>query len=949
MTSARPPRRAGDLVRAAGAVVLVAALVIGLPVGLLKLGADPRRLIPERWPRLDELGPWLERTWHAARFAWADGTLLPGLLLVVLWVAWLFLLGLVLAETVDQLRHGIRAVRPGVGPRRWIAGLIAAILIALLPQSALALPATGSTTVATALHDPDRAETAKANSGKGFTVESGLARRRTVDAAVRPECPRITVRPGDTMTSLASIHLGDPGRYREIHRLNADRIPRAELLYPGDVLLLPPPAQTQPGPGTTAVTVKAGETASSIAQREYGHPSDWRRLWQDNHHRPQPDGRSWTDPDQLRPGWNLWITAPPPPPPVPPEPPPSQPAPPSPPSSPPPRPGQTSEQERGEPASTEAGFELSTGAFVSLGLATAVTAALAILSLRRRRRYRIGSGERADLHQPLAPVVRALRIVHDHATPPSPPATALPSGHISLGTGQDQELALNLAATGGLGLLGPGATAAARALLLHLLTTTAHRDQPLRVLLPSTDIAAVFDGLDHVPAHPAITMTTTLHSALAEMEAALLTRRRAITETRHLRPQQDQLVLLARPGQDHHRLRAILRDGATHGLAAILLGHWPSGTTAHIALDGTATEAAPADHLSGIRLFTLPAGDTADLLSLLQQAAQPHPEPSAIAPEPLASDVPIPDRQQDSDSAPTPPPSDTTAVSAESSAAGPPPTDSGEPTGATTPLRLQIFGQLRLAQVIDGEQHDLTGALTTKQRELLVFLALHPNGVRREVLNDAIWPDSSISRPYNSLHYTLSRLRHAMSKATANQIVNLIRTDDGRYQLDPALIRTDYDRFQRATSYRGQPAELRHRALAEVLDLYQGELAEDFSRTWLDAPREAARRDALDAAGHLLRVEQDPEIRLQLLERARLLDPHNESIYQGIIRIQAQLGQLDAIGRTYALLVSNLRAIDQLPSRDTDKLVEDLQRDHRNTSRQCATTAARSRYSIRPS
>ncbi|MCK2241860.1 MULTISPECIES: LysM peptidoglycan-binding domain-containing protein [unclassified Crossiella] len=922
------PRGWADIARGLGAVLLVLTLVVGLPIGLLAVGSDPRQLLPDELPGLDDLPrreeilPWLESAWHRLRFAYGAGTLIPGLLLVVLWVTWLAMLGLVLAETIHQLRHGIRTLRGGVGPRRWIAGLIATVLIALLPQSALALPATGSRTVATAVHDPDRViGPPKASDSKPFTVDGGLAGRRTVDPAVRPECPRITVRPGDTMTSLAHTHLGDPRRYHEIHRLNADRIPNPDLLYPGDVLLLPPPARTTPA-GMVAVTVAAGETASTIAQREYGHHGGWWRLWEDNHHRPQPDGRAWTNPDHLRPGWQLWITAPPPP--SPPTPPPT---PPSPPPSAPPTPAPNEPADRGDPAPAEAGFELSTGAFVSLGLATAVTTALATLALRKRRRYRIGSGERADLHQPLAPVVRALRIAHDHALPAAPSTPALPLGQAILGVRDGHELALNLAATHGLGLQGPGAADAARALLLHLLTTATQHQRRTRILLPRNDVDTVFDGVDTTRLPAAITVTPILQAALEEMEAALLTHTRLTTETRQLPPEREQLVLLARPTADQHRLQAILDHGTALNLAAILLGPWPHGATVHVAPDGTtsATESNQGDQLTGIRLFTLPATDTADVLAVLHQAATPEERP-AIPPEPARAEVTVLETTAEvpaTRSTPTTP-ADTAPTIAST------PASPGEPEQQAAPLRLQVFGQLRLSRVDSGELHDLTGALTGKQWEILVFLALHPRGVRREALNEAIWPDSPTSRPYNAMHYTLSRLRHAMRTATGSQITNLIRNHDGRYHLDHTLVSTDYHRFQSTITSRDRSTETRHRGLAEALDLYRGDLAEDLSRTWLDAPREAARRDALDALGFLLRAEDNPDIRLRLLERARLLDPYNEDIYRSIIRTQARLGQFDAIRRTHALLIASLHDIEQHPSRDTEKLVEDMERLGRN-------------------
>jgi len=109
-----------------------------------------------------------------------------------------------------------------------------------------------------------------------------------------------------------------------------------------------------------------------------------------------------------------------------------------------------------------------------------------------------------------------------------------------------------------------------------------------------------------------------------------------------------------------------------------------------------------------------------------------------------------------------------------------------------------------------------------------------------------------------------------------------------------------------------------------VLDLYRGELAEDISTLWLDVPREAVRRDVLEALDILARAEEEPGIRLRLLERIRSLDPHSEEAYREIMRTQAQLGQHDAISRTATLLAKNLGEIGEAPGDETVTLARTL-------------------------
>ncbi|MFI9389212.1 BTAD domain-containing putative transcriptional regulator, partial [Kutzneria sp. NPDC052558] len=292
-----------------------------------------------------------------------------------------------------------------------------------------------------------------------------------------------------------------------------------------------------------------------------------------------------------------------------------------------------------------------------------------------------------------------------------------------------------------------------------------------------------------------------------------------------------------------------------------------------------------APELLDTRLFTLPAHETADLLTLFTAAAEP----------------PAPARVEQ-------PPAEHPANS----------TDTGPH------VLLEVFGAIRITYTGRRAPVDLTSVTTPKHRELLAFLACHPDGVRREALNEAIWPDANPERPYNNLHYTLSTLRKAMATATDGQITNLVANTGGRYRLDTESVDTDYARL-RAAIARLSSAEGRRQETAFFLEAYRGDLAEDISTLWLDAPREAIRRDMLDALDTLARSEKDPGVRLKLLERIRGIDPYAEEAYREIMRTQAQSGQRDAIPRTLDLLSAKLGEIDEKPDADTVALAGALQ------------------------
>lgn len=262
-------------------------------------------------------------------------------------------------------------------------------------------------------------------------------------------------------------------------------------------------------------------------------------------------------------------------------------------------------------------------------------------------------------------------------------------------------------------------------------------------------------------------------------------------------------------------------------------------------------------------------------------------------------------------------------------------------------LRLTVLGRLQLqhrppaGRTRAASIVDVIGALAPRQREVLVYLALNPDGARRESLAAAIWPDAPVDRPYNSFHATLSQLRKALSKAiddsttratgssasstTTSTVGRLILHGDGRYRLDRDLVDVDLWHLSDTLATARSTAPDRLDALRRVPELYRGDLAEDLTAEWLAARRETLRRQVLDALSTLVHsVPGDPRQVLVWLDQARDLDPYNEAIYQDLIRTHARLGQRDAIVRTLDLLATTLTDIDRRPAPTTLALAESL-------------------------
>lgn len=944
-TSRRPLYRIGQLVRGLLAALLLLAMVAGIPWGLATYVGWP---LPSHWPTWSET--------QTILLTPLSTSVLLHILACALWPTWT-------AFVVDLARMAIAIARTPHLPSLQPSGPLHAVAAALLPTILLAVMNSRA---------PQPGESVEATT-----------------SAEHPAAANRTTAPDRPSPHPATAH---------DEQLTGNPKPRTPRYAKGTVTVRPP----QDG---------IHDSLWRIADRELGDGTRWPTLFTLNEGRIQADGRALTTPNLLRPGWILHIpsTPRPPdeddhPPPRTPKPPPSPPSAPSnpeaqPPSASPtpsapeevsPTPDHRDRDQEDEPH-LGPGVDVPGGAFVPLVLATAIAAVWLTVRWRRRIRYRPGSGARDDVT--IAPVVRALRLAHDHAhatggdngrLPADDDSVALPQTGRVIAVKDGHALALDLARTRGLGLVGPGALDALRALSISLLIEPP-LSRAVDLLVPAADAPLLFGDQDGAtqPTPARLHFVDTLDAALERMEAELLTRTRTCAAAHHGtgdasgRAGERELVLLASPTPHaQRRLQAVLDNGSTMGLSGILLGQWRPGVTAHVRVDGTvtATSDSLAGSLTGSRLFTLPAPDSQTLLDLLTEAdrdaTQGEPQPTELpgvetgpdvarsrparntstsefgrahppvpgpgergpAPaEPLAPQAPVRSAQANTFGV-----GGSAAAEPSSSAEGA--SDGGEqhvssdthPESVDPAVTVTVLGSLQIHHH-DGDHHqDVTVALAPRQRDVLIFLAVHPDGVRRETLAVTLWPDAPSDRPYNALHATVSQLRRAMRTATGNRLDDLIVHHDGHYSLNPDQVSVDLWHLHAALHSARAENSTQHRleAVHRLADLYRGDLADDLTAEWIEAPREALRRDVLDAVSALARAlaDTDPEEALRLLERARTLDRYNEALYRNIARLQARLDRHDAIHRTFALLTTTLAELGEQPSTQTTMLRESLSR-----------------------
>ncbi|MEU2661421.1 hypothetical protein [Micromonospora sp. NPDC007220] len=457
-----------------------------------------------------------------------------------------------------------------------------------------------------------------------------------------------------------------------------------------------------------------------------------------------------------------------------------------------------------------------------------VTAAAALVWLRRRRAYQPGrdSGEAAPL-TPMPDTVNAARAaVADRQTPTATTKAAAP----------------DLPATG-VAYIGDGAADATRGVLVTRLLA-ALRDPPdtARVLVTRTTLTTLLPDL----AAAAITIPGLRVADTFEEAISLLPSPAGAPAL--IEGNSGPLVLITAPPSAETTDRL---TGLTRRAQVVALGAAPLGYTWHIDRHGHTIDARTGQ--AGPRLCVLDRTAATDLLTVLAHPTTPMPEDTSSAPAPqkpaVDVSVRIP-RQPGSDNPP---------------AVIPPP-------AASPAVQLRVLG--RPALTIDGQPVTIRRSAAL---QVLVLLAVHPDGATTTQLVQSIWPGVPVHTVTGRLYTTVSALRVAVRAATP---VTVLASTDDRYHLDPDRVDVDLWRLRTAAHHAAASLTDPAPAWQSVIDAYTGDLAAGHTWPWIDQPREAIRRLALDAYASLAAAHNDPHDRLRTLQAAILVDPYNQDLHQ---------------------------------------------------------------------
>ncbi|SDZ64990.1 transcriptional activator domain-containing protein [Asanoa ishikariensis] len=733
---------------------------------------------------------------------------------------------------------------------------------------------------------------------------------------------RVTVRRGDTLWDIAGSELGDPRRWPEVFDLNKGKrqangyaLHDPDEIHIGWILGLParhraaPPAPPRESTNLTPPTRRADVTPPTPATPDLTSPPA-----------QSDDGvvvtPSATVPASPAPGGGQAASA----------------------VTPIPSADRTNKatpqpavSDGTSPTSTLGWVQIAGGA-MSVGLAAALVYAAATVWRRRRHHYRPApitspNVRDADLSGPLATLTwlrrgvrRAAPHLLDRKTERGPTVREYVTAQVKPAlppqgpTGGELAGVGALPVTAGLGLDGPAARDAARALLVATLTT-GNADDPHaqgHVITPAATLASLL-GVSAIALPPMqrLTIAATFPAALALLEEEIIRRTRIVAEHEAnsvfaVREQWTfgeplpQLLLIADAPDPswHPRLSTAIHLGKNVDIGAVLIGTWPDGATLTVAADGTTHRG------NGERVAVLDTAATTDILTMLAEAHGDTERPAeALSPE---------DAHLEPATA-TPRPTDNTA-SADPDAPESEPTIADAPTQPATTLadrgdspaanrvRARALGE----PAILGRDGRPVRGLRAKSVELFVYLVVHRAGANLDDIMEALWPDVTVSRAGDRLSTCVANLRttiRSIAQPDTDQAGNTTKIEPvintgGRYHLNPSLLQVDWwtvqDEYARVAAAADNDARLNH--LRAAIAAASGGLADGSGYEWIDTDREHVRRRLLTiyAQAADLQVDNDPSNALALYDTAYSLDPLSEDLARRAMRTAARLG--DAAG-----------------------------------------------------
>jgi DNA-binding SARP family transcriptional activator len=207
-------------------------------------------------------------------------------------------------------------------------------------------------------------------------------------------------------------------------------------------------------------------------------------------------------------------------------------------------------------------------------------------------------------------------------------------------------------------------------------------------------------------------------------------------------------------------------------------------------------------------------------------------------------------------------------------------------------LRIGVLGLL----TINGQ----AGALVPAQSQLIVSLALHPDGLSNRELRILLGADPAHPKPADSLRQLIARTRRALGRADdGNEWIEHL--GHGRYGLHPDA-RVDWREFNTLTAEGMTLA--RTGPLTDALSMVRGQPFSGCYYWWLDVATvesvTARIVAAAEALAELSLADQDPAAAVRASRVGLAADPSAEPLWRLLMRAEHAAGNLAGVRESWS-------------------------------------------------
>ena len=244
------------------------------------------------------------------------------------------------------------------------------------------------------------------------------------------------------------------------------------------------------------------------------------------------------------------------------------------------------------------------------------------------------------------------------------------------------------------------------------------------------------------------------------------------------------------------------------------------------------------------------------------------------------------------------------------------------PVAPAAELIVRTLGPLEVIR--QGTPIPSTAWGSARPRELLVMLMVNPDGLTKEQVGIAFWPEASTAQVRNSFHVTLHRLRRALGHS------EWVETASERYRLAPSLVwELDATVFEKAITTALKRKDFP--ALGRALDLYRGDFLDgEGAGDWHFTIRDRMQRLYVDGLSALATAQAAAGQHEEVAATCRKLlvrDPLHEESWRRLMTSHAKQGERNQALKLYQQLTELLaRELDAEPDPETTDLAEAIGR-----------------------